>query len=91
MSQSGNTSGSSSILLGSKGIILSELPEHKPRLLLMGLKRYITVPNDPSRSGLNYYKRSGKSSISNVVFHKMPPGDTLFLETTTQIKKEAMQ
>ena len=35
--------------------------------------------------------RSGKSSISNVVFHKMPPSETLFLEATTQIKKEAMQ
>ncbi|KAL9132442.1 MAG: hypothetical protein Q9175_006384 [Cornicularia normoerica] len=47
--------------------------DHKPRLLLMGLKR------------------SGKSSISNVVFRKMAPHETLFLETTTTIRKEAMQ
>ena len=35
--------------------------------------------------------RSGKSSISNVVFRKMAPHETLFLETTTTIRKEAMQ
>ncbi|SLM41348.1 gtr1 g domain containing protein [Lasallia pustulata] len=35
-------------------------------------------------------KRSGKSSISNVVFHKMAPTETLFIEATTAIKKEAM-
>lgn len=35
--------------------------------------------------------RSGKSSISNVVFRKMAPQDTLFLETTTKIQKEDMQ
>jgi Ras-related GTP-binding protein C/D len=35
--------------------------------------------------------RSGKSSISNVVFHKLPPSETLYLETTTKIKKESMQ
>ncbi|KAL9607207.1 MAG: hypothetical protein Q9167_007854 [Letrouitia subvulpina] len=36
-------------------------------------------------------KRSGKSSISNVVFRKMAPNETLFLEATTTIKKESMQ
>ncbi|KAL9599724.1 MAG: hypothetical protein Q9179_003457 [Wetmoreana sp. 5 TL-2023] len=36
-------------------------------------------------------KRSGKSSISNVVFRKMAPHDTLFLEATTTIHKESMQ
>ncbi|MCJ1301754.1 hypothetical protein MMC08_004555 [Hypocenomyce scalaris] len=35
-------------------------------------------------------KRSGKSSISNVVFHKMAPTETLFIEATTAIKKDAM-
>src|ERR1700761_1631430 len=35
--------------------------------------------------------RSGKSSISSVVFHKLPPSETLYLETTTRIKKESMQ
>ncbi|KAF2104062.1 hypothetical protein NA57DRAFT_29663 [Rhizodiscina lignyota] len=35
-------------------------------------------------------RRSGKSSISSVVFHKLPPSETLYLETTTRIKKESM-
>ncbi|KAI9721803.1 MAG: GTP-binding protein gtr2 [Candelaria pacifica] len=35
-------------------------------------------------------RRSGKSSISSVVFHKMPPQETLFLESTTRIQKESM-
>ncbi|KAI4177311.1 MAG: hypothetical protein LQ348_005828 [Seirophora lacunosa] len=47
--------------------------KHKPKMLLMGLKR------------------SGKSSISSVVFRKMAPQDTLFLEATTTIHKESMQ
>ena len=34
--------------------------------------------------------RSGKSSITNVVFHKTPPQETLFLESTTQIQKDTM-
>ncbi|KAI9889912.1 MAG: hypothetical protein M1814_004635 [Vezdaea aestivalis] len=33
--------------------------------------------------------RSGKSSISSVVFHKMPPTETLFLESTSRIQKDA--
>ncbi|KAI7871893.1 Gtr1/RagA G protein conserved region-domain-containing protein, partial [Spinellus fusiger] len=32
--------------------------------------------------------RSGKSSIQRVVFGKMPPNDTLYLESTTKIQKE---
>eukprot|EP01113_Clastostelium_recurvatum_P037421 TRINITY_DN546_c0_g1_i2.p1 TRINITY_DN546_c0_g1~~TRINITY_DN546_c0_g1_i2.p1 ORF type:complete len:416 (+),score=87.46 TRINITY_DN546_c0_g1_i2:110-1249(+) len=32
-------------------------------------------------------KRSGKSSIQKVVFHKMSPNETLFLESTTKIVK----
>ncbi|KAI9701154.1 MAG: hypothetical protein M1836_001823 [Candelina mexicana] len=35
-------------------------------------------------------RRSGKSSISSVVFHKMPPQETLFLESTARIQKESM-
>jgi Ras-related GTP-binding protein C/D len=35
--------------------------------------------------------RSGKSSISSVVFHKMPPNETLFLESTARIQKDSMQ
>ncbi|EEH09625.1 Gtr1/RagA G domain-containing protein [Histoplasma capsulatum var. duboisii H88] len=35
-------------------------------------------------------RRSGKSSISSVVFHKMPPTETLFLESTTRIHKDSV-
>ncbi|KAL8860810.1 MAG: hypothetical protein Q9178_002840 [Gyalolechia marmorata] len=35
-------------------------------------------------------KRSGKSSITNVVFRKMAPHETLFLEATTRIQKSVM-
>lgn len=31
--------------------------------------------------------RSGKSSIQKVVFHKMSPNETLFLESTSKIVK----
>ncbi|RDW84706.1 p-loop containing nucleoside triphosphate hydrolase-13 [Coleophoma cylindrospora] len=36
-------------------------------------------------------RRSGKSSISSVVFNKMPPNETLFLESTARVQKEAMR
>ncbi|KIV81420.1 hypothetical protein PV11_03609 [Exophiala sideris] len=36
-------------------------------------------------------RRSGKSSITSVVFHKMPPQETLFLESTTRIQKDSMR
>lgn len=59
--------------------------------------RYHTgrVPNSKSGDGkprllLMGQRRSGKSSISSVVFHKLPPSETLYLETTTRIKKESM-
>ena len=32
--------------------------------------------------------RSGKSSIQRVVFHKMSPAETLFLESTNKIVKD---
>ncbi|EGF79919.1 hypothetical protein BATDEDRAFT_12127 [Batrachochytrium dendrobatidis JAM81] len=32
-------------------------------------------------------RRSGKSSILNVVFHKMPPNETIFLESTTVVSR----
>ncbi|KAI9842706.1 MAG: hypothetical protein M1837_006991 [Sclerophora amabilis] len=35
-------------------------------------------------------RRSGKSSISSVVFHKMPPTETLFIESTTRIQRESL-
>ncbi|PWY89986.1 GTP-binding protein GTR2 [Aspergillus heteromorphus CBS 117.55] len=49
----------------------------KPRLMLMGLRRYGVL-------------LSGKSSIASVVFHKMPPNETLFLESTTRIQKDSI-
>ncbi|ODQ54762.1 Gtr1/RagA G protein Gtr2 [Saitoella complicata NRRL Y-17804] len=33
-------------------------------------------------------RRCGKSSIQKVVFHKMPPNETLFLESTSKITKD---
>lgn len=53
------------------------------------------LPNSKAADGkprllLMGQRRSGKSSISNVVFHKLPPSETLYLETTTKIKKESM-
>lgn len=65
--------------------------DHKPRLLLMGLKRYMINQFCTAIPTLMTVRRSGKSSISNVVFRKMAPHETLFLETTTTIRKEAMQ
>ena len=32
--------------------------------------------------------RSGKSSIQKVVFHKMAPNETLYLESTTKVVKD---
>tara|TARA_R110002050_G_scaffold150993_3_gene277956 strand:- start:3659 stop:3847 length:189 start_codon:yes stop_codon:yes gene_type:complete len=32
-------------------------------------------------------KKSGKSSIQKVVFHKMSPNETLFLESTSKLVK----
>ncbi len=65
--------------------------QHKPRLLLMGLKRRVAACIHRGTTLLIIQCRSGKSSISNVVFRKMAPQETLFLETTTNIRKEAMQ
>lgn len=35
--------------------------------------------------------RSGKSSISSVVFHKLPASETLFLESTARIQKDSLK
>uniref|UniRef100_A0A1Q3FEE5 Putative small gtpase involved in nuclear protein import n=1 Tax=Culex tarsalis TaxID=7177 RepID=A0A1Q3FEE5_CULTA len=52
-------------------------------------------PEDTSGSGddkprilLMGLRRSGKSSIQKVVFHKMSPNETLFLESTNKIVKD---
>ncbi|KAI2638268.1 Gtr1/RagA G protein conserved region-domain-containing protein [Xylaria nigripes] len=52
-------------------------------------------PPDDSTKGkprllLMGQRRSGKSSISNVVFHKLRPDETLFLESTAHIKKDQL-
>ena len=91
--------------------------QEKPRLLLMGQRRCVSIqfftlfifPLSlffsfffllyPAQSishfcgsiGTNFRVRSGKSSISSVVFHKMAPTDTLFLESTTKITKDPIQ
>ncbi|TSR63301.1 Ras-related GTP-binding protein C [Bagarius yarrelli] len=44
--------------------------------------------NDQPRILLLGLRRSGKSSIQKVVFHKMPPSETLFLESTNKIYKD---
>lgn len=46
------------------------------------------VLSDKPRILLMGLQRSGKSSIQRVVFGKMPPNDTLYLESTTKIQKE---
>lgn len=67
----------------------SKAGDGKPRLLLMGQRR--CVRGFVCGPALLTACRSGKSSISSVVFHKLPPSETLYLETTTRIKKEFMQ
>ncbi|CAO3611232.1 unnamed protein product [Cunninghamella echinulata] len=46
------------------------------------------IISDKPRILLMGLQRSGKSSIQRVVFGKMPPNDTLYLESTTKIQKE---
>lgn len=53
-----------------------------------------TTPGSPGASNENKprillmgLRRSGKSSIQKVVFHKMSPNETLFLESTSKIVK----
>ncbi|KAH8815673.1 Gtr1/RagA G protein conserved region-domain-containing protein [Xylogone sp. PMI_703] len=49
-----------------------------------------TVTKGKPRLLLMGQRRSGKSSISSVVFHKMPPNETIFLESTPRIQKDSM-
>ena len=68
--------------------------QERPRLLLMGQRRFV-IPTgvEYARMKLSWgsFHRSGKSSISHVVFHKMPPTETLFIESTTRITKNPIQ
>ncbi|EXJ91107.1 hypothetical protein A1O1_04214 [Capronia coronata CBS 617.96] len=61
--------------------------EHSPSDAMMDRKLRQNKP----RLLLMGQRRSGKSSITSVVFHKMPPQETLFLESTTQIQKDSMR
>eukprot|EP00005_Dracoamoeba_jomungandri_P004803 CAMPEP_0174249950 /NCGR_PEP_ID=MMETSP0439-20130205/263_1 /TAXON_ID=0 /ORGANISM="Stereomyxa ramosa, Strain Chinc5" /LENGTH=348 /DNA_ID=CAMNT_0015329895 /DNA_START=752 /DNA_END=1798 /DNA_ORIENTATION=+ len=45
------------------------------------------VSSDKPRILIMGLRRSGKSSIQKVVFHKMSPNETLFLETTNRVIK----
>lgn len=45
-------------------------------------------PEGKPRILLMGLRRSGKSSIQKVVFHKMSPNETLFLESTNKIVKD---
>ncbi|KAL4970296.1 GTR/RAG family Ras-related GTP-binding protein [Aspergillus stella-maris] len=48
------------------------------------------APDFKPRLLLMGLRRSGKSSIASVVFHKMPPNETLFLESTTRIQRDSV-
>ena len=76
---------------GKQPDVMAPLPtKGKPRLLLMGQRRYSSSPKPLDVSVWLTISRSGKSSISSVVFHKLPPSETLFLESTARIQKDAM-
>lgn len=47
-----------------------------------------TLSDDKPRILLMGLRRSGKSSIQKVVFHKMSPNETLFLESTAKVVKD---
>jgi len=38
-----------------------------------------------------YLIRAGKSSIAAVVFHKTPPAETLYTESTTEITQDGIR
>mmetsp|Transcript_8570 Transcript_8570/g.21642 ORF Transcript_8570/g.21642 Transcript_8570/m.21642 type:complete len:83 (-) Transcript_8570:1061-1309(-) len=47
-------------------------------------------PENKPRILLMGLRKSGKSSIQKVVFHKMSPNETLFLESTAKLVKNGM-
>ncbi|KAI1164222.1 Gtr1/RagA G protein conserved region-domain-containing protein [Nemania serpens] len=58
----------------------AKAPEHPPDGTAKGKPRLLLMGQ----------RRSGKSSISSVVFHKLPPSETLFLESTARIQKDQL-
>ncbi|KAL1957468.1 hypothetical protein VTO42DRAFT_5931 [Malbranchea cinnamomea] len=72
---------------GSNRVHPSSQPQAHPRAgQEQGRKFHDTKP----RLLLMGLRRSGKTSISSVVFHKMQPTETLFLESTTRIQKDSI-
>ena len=61
----------------------ASLAAHGPAKVRSNPSCSLTVPDPPNRSG--------KSSIMSVVFHKLEPQETLFLESTTRIQKDTMK
>lgn len=53
-----------------------------------GGQEFAEKAHDKPRILLMGLRRSGKSSIQKVVFHKMSPNETLFLESTNKIVKD---
>ncbi len=80
--------------LGAEASINSD--DGRARILLMGPRRYVVMGvwsitlalalTTTVWCGLALYNRSGKSSIQKVVFHKMSPHETLFLESTNDVR-----
>ena len=64
-----------------------------PRLLFMGLRRYSESKfcNETMFKLTLIEYRCGKSSVQKVVFQKLPPADTLYLESTNKIETASMQ
>jgi len=48
----------------------------------------LSVEGEKTKILLMGLRRSGKSSIQKVVFHKMSPNETLFLESTNKVQKD---
>ncbi|XP_023337992.1 ras-related GTP-binding protein C isoform X2 [Eurytemora carolleeae] len=48
----------------------------------------LTAAGEKTKILLMGLRRSGKSSIQKVVFHKMSPNETLFLESTNKVQKD---
>ena len=54
----------------------------------VGYLKYILNSLEAKITLDDFLCRSGKSSIQKVVFHKMSPNETLFLESTNKIVKD---
>ncbi|GAB0090288.1 ras-related GTP-binding protein C [Sergentomyia squamirostris] len=69
-----------------------EVEEHYPKEFAYGEEfesdHGVGVRDQKPRILLMGLRRSGKSSIQKVVFHKMSPNETLFLESTNKIVKD---